>query len=221
MTTSLLAGLTGLCFAACTHAAVITTFYGDDDGFGIGATSGGIDPVMSHQGPGEAPLTDRRLVGSFFGPAFFAFTPAGSFAAFVIPFGESIISATLTLRTGAWDSGPNPVDGVGTNRIVLDGLALSPDFLDDFSSMEDFPDVEQHSIALSPAFFAALADGQVSLGGTRLSEDFGSGSFQVDFLRLDIQTAPFPADAPEPGSVLLFGAGLLGWAALRKRRKQH
>ena len=41
-----------------------TTFYGDDDGFGIGTTVGTIDPTVSNASLGEAALTDTRLIGT-------------------------------------------------------------------------------------------------------------------------------------------------------------
>ena len=96
-------------------AATISTFYGDDDGFGIGAYSGTINPTVNNAGIGEAPLTDVRLIGdsgSYSGPAF---APTGNFDPFSIS--GTIVSATLTMKTGAFDSGPNPVDG--PNSIFL------------------------------------------------------------------------------------------------------
>ena len=46
------------------HASLITTYYGDDDGFGVGATSGTMDPLVSNQNPGEEPLTDAQLIST-------------------------------------------------------------------------------------------------------------------------------------------------------------
>jgi hypothetical protein len=192
------------------QASVITTFYGDDDGFGIGATGGTIDPTVSHAGLGEAPFTDVRLIGNgtFIAPAF---APTGDFDGFVVPAGESIIGATLTMRAGSWVSGPDPVNG--PNQLLLDGMAVPTSFFDSFTNTGD--EVETRSIALGSAFFPLLADGLVSLNGTLLSENFGSGSFQIDFLRLDVVTE---ANAtPEPATLGVFGVLAAGAFGLRRR----
>ena len=197
--------------AAPASAATVTAFYGDDDGFGVGETSGSLtSPNTSNAGVGEAAFTDIRLIGT--GNLAPAFAPTGGFTPFVIPVGDIITAATLTMRTGAWVSGPNPVDG--PNSILLDGLAVPTSFFDLFTNQTDL--IETRSISLDPSFFAALADGSVSLNGTLSSENFGDESFQVDFLRLDIETAPA---VPEPTSMALFGLTALGFGVGFRRRR--
>ena len=201
--------------AACATtagAATITTTYGDNDGFGIGATSGSIDPTVGHASAGEAALTDVRLIGS--GYAAPTFAPTGSFAPFSIAAGSIITSATLTLRLGSFVP-TGPVDG--PNLLKLDGVDFSPFIATFTSNLSNTDLVETHTLALPASFFTNLLDGSVSLNGTRISEGSGFGSFQVDFLQIDITTSA--AAVPEPAGVALLAAGLVGFAASRRRRR--
>jgi hypothetical protein len=210
--------ITACCFllvssASPLRAAVIIAYYGDDDGFGVGETSGNLtDPDTSHQGPGEAALTDMRLIGNAF--TFPAFAPTGAFSAFSIPGSATVTGLTLTLRTGAFDSGPSPVDG--PNVVYLDGMLVPSSFINGFSQVA-VSQIETLSISLDSSFFSILADGLVSLNGTHISENSGSASFQVDFMRLDITTNGAEG-VPEPGTVTLAAAGLCALALWRKLR---
>ena len=204
-----------LAFPLSSNATAVSTLYGDADGFGVGETTGNLtDATISHAGVGEAPFTDVRLIGTggFSAPSF---RPTGGFAPFTIPGGEVIVSAVLTMRAGSWDSGPSPVDGGGTNVIRLDGVAVPAAFLAQYQTANTEA-IETFSISLPASFYASLADGSVSLSGSNLSADNGSGSFQIDFLRLDITTRA--VSVPEPFTLGLVGAALLGMTGLRRRR---
>ncbi len=200
------------------HAGVIVADYGDEDGFGIGAVAT-LDPAFSNA-VGDAPGTDVRLIGgAFIAPAF---EPVGSFDPFVV--GGSIVSASLTMSAGAWDTNPPPVDGV--NQIVLDGMTVPASFFTQFTANNGFEfggtnnAIETQTIALPPAFFPLLADGSVSLSGTNLVERSGSGSFQIDYLRLTIVDDSLGV-VPEPGSLAIFACVSLGLIAGRSRRQRQ
>lgn len=196
-----------LAVGGVTTAQSASYLYGDEDGFGLGLVDGdSSDPQALGAGDGDG--TDARLIGSgFLAPAF---TPSGGFSFGAIT--ESIVSATLTISMLGFDSGPNPVDG--PNDIKLDGVSISG-LLSQFATTS-FPEiVETFSVSLDSSLYASLADGSVSLFGTSISEDSGSGSFAIDYLRLDIETAPA---VPVPASLPLLMAGVGAFGLYRRRQ---
>jgi hypothetical protein len=189
-------------------ASAVTVFYGDDDGFGVGATTFK-DPLTDSASGGEAPGTDVRLIGSGFAAPPFA--PAAT-----LTFGAAPISSVkITMSMAEFGGDISPVDG--PNSIVLDGTAIPTSFLGSFTSFANGadPNIETLFAFLPPALFPLFADGSVDLTGTRITERGGFTSFQIDYIRFDITTS-----VPEPGSMTLVGLGLLGLAFAR-RRKSH
>jgi hypothetical protein len=218
--TQVLMAVAFLAVASTAHAALVTGYYGDDDGFGIGATSGllpsGNPFGFEHVGTGEAPFTDVGLIGNgFIEPAF---RPTYGITLDFEP-GATITAATLTLRTGAFSSFA-PLNG--PNRIRLDGVDIGDELFSQFAA-NSFPEsnsfdgtaIETRSVALSPALFPLLADGNVSLIGTHISESVGGGSFVVDFVSLTVETAP--AAVPEPGTLVFVAAAALGLVSIARR----
>lgn len=193
-------------------ATVTTISYGDDDGFGVGATTFKNVSIDS-TGPGEAPFTDRRLISSSC-CSWPAFTPTSTLT--FAPF-STIGSVVVTLRMAGFGSNASPL---APNSIVVNGVAIPADLLNSFGPQPDTfgPNVETHSIALAPSFFALFTAGSVDLTGTAIHEGSGAGSFQVDFLRFDIEGTQAGGEVPEPstiGLMLAAGAGL----AWRMRRR--
>jgi hypothetical protein len=208
-----------LVFASTADAVVVTGYYGDDDGFGIGVTSGflpgGNPSGFQNAGPGEAQFTDVGLIGNGFPEP--AFRPTFSIALPIEP-DAVITSATLTLRTGAFTS-VAPLNG--PNRIRLDGVDIQSALFSQFvanSAPESDPfgsAIETHSVSLDPTLFPLVGDGSVSLMGTHISEGLGGGSFVVDFLSLTVELSAteLPSTAvPEPGTlgiIALMAVGLI------------
>jgi hypothetical protein len=185
--------------------------YGDQDGFGVGATSFKSTAIDS-AGPGEAAGTDIRLIGT--GLAAPAFQPTAT-----ISFGAlaDITGITITMSMAEFGGNINPVNG--PNSIVTDGVAVPVAFLDSFSSFAigANPNIETKSMALPAAFFPLFADGSINLTGSRITERLGFGSFQIDYIRFDVATA---TSVPEPTPLVLTGIGFAA-ITLASRRKTN
>jgi hypothetical protein len=209
--------------APAAQAATIVALYGDDDGFGVGVTSGALSTAQIaavNATAGDAAFTDAPMFADQLNQP--QFRPTGSFTPFAVT-GE-ILSATLTLRVAGLRVG-----NVNNNRIFLDGNDIISGNL--FDQIPDRPgphtEIDEVSVSLSPFFFQFLADGAVSLGPNSRILQFNEnplanlGPFQVDFIRLTIETrdpeltpVPLPAAAP----LLLLGLGAVAVAGRRGRR---
>ncbi|MCU0907293.1 MAG: hypothetical protein MUF73_07570 [Rhodobacteraceae bacterium] len=208
--------------APAAQAATIVAQYGDDDGFGVGVTSVVLTPVQiaaMNATADDAAFTDAPMFTDSLNQP--QFRPTGSFTPFSVT-GE-ILSATLTLRVAGLRVGT-----VNNNRIFLDGNDILSGNLFDLIPDRSAPHtgIDEVSVSLVPFFFPFLADGAVSLDGSRILQLSdtplaSNGPFQVDFIRLTIETrdpdvtpVPLPAAAP----LLLVGLGAVAVAGRRGRR---
>lgn len=216
MKTSLKQVITLLVFSLSIPAATITVTYGDNDGFGTGATTFK-NTLVNSATLGDAPFTDVRLIGTCCVPSGGPFSPTATLL-FGPPVG-TITSVLVTLSMAEFGGNQNPVDG--PNSIVVDGVTVPDTFLNSFLSIANGanPNIDTRSFSLDSSFFSLFADGSINLTGTRITERSAFASFQVDYLSFAVTTDDGVPRVPEPATMGLLGISL-GILGLVKRR-QH
>ncbi len=183
------------------NAITITDLYGDEDGFNIGVTDGegfseydvmGADSANDDEG-----FTDTWIMGD-----------QSWSHTYDISGMDTITSITLELMTGGQGYEALSqifIDGelVGT---LTDGDYATPDY--NYARLDTFD--------LMP-YVASLLD-----GASELTVDVSSGTdgWVLDYSKLAISDdSGAPPAVPEPGTILLLGAGLVGLAAFGRRKK--
>ena len=239
-------GLAVLILAAAlpANASPITVLVGDKDGFGLGLAPGQQIPCLTANAdplnpalPCLAPIHDFREAdeklatdGTQITDAYSALysgverdcpngcTPNGETATVVFPFsGQLGPDAAITMFIGDFQS--SLFNAMAAN---INGIPISL-FYDD-----GYRNTSVQSLLLTPAMIdAANLAGQVTLFLDHrafvdpLNRANNSGSFDYilfDYFELN---APVPEPIPEPGTLLLLGAGLSALAVRRRSRGRH
>ena len=215
MKTSLRQVITLLVFSLSIPAATLTVSYGDNDGFGTGATTFK-NRFVNSASLGDAPFTDVRLIGADFTTFGGPFSPTATLL-FGPPVG-TITSVLVTLSMAEFGGNLSPLDG--PNSIVVDGATVPDTFLNSFLSFANSanPNIDTRSFSLPTSFFSLFADGSINLTGTQISERRNFGIFQVDFLSFEVTTEDGVQGVPEPATMGLLGISL-GILGLVKRRQ--
>jgi len=220
-------------------ASPITVLVGDKDGFGLGLTPGQQIPCLSNADPSNlappclTPIHDLRDAaeklatnGAQITDSYSALysgvendcpngcTPNGETATVVFPFSGAIGSdAAITMFIGDFQS-----TLLGAMPASINGIPIG------FSFDDGFTNTSLQTLALTPPMIdAANLVGQVTLFLDHraffdpMNPANNSGSFDyILFDSFELNATAVPQPVPEPGTLLLLGAGLSAIAARRR-----
>ena len=200
--------------SSAAFAGPVDILIGDKDGFGfatpcadVGTCSDLSSPSIDNRSAGEAAAVN----GAQFTDVYSALFPENgpnsvSTGDVIFAFSGTLTSATLSFAAGDFQS-----DTFGAFNATVNGIS------EPFSFADGRDITLIHSIVLSAAELdAANLAGQVDLNLDRN----GSGDFVAfDWFEV-IGTTSGTGSVPEPITLSLFGAGLAGAAAMRRRRKK-
>ncbi len=207
---ALLASAFSLLASSAALAGTVDVLVGDKDGFGVGCSDTGscatvlTSTVTDERSAAEAAATNGAQYTDVYSAVFALFGPNPDIADILLPFSGTLTSATLTFAAGDFQS-----DVFGALTANINGVS------EPFSYADGRLVTAIHSIVLSPAELAAAnLAGQVDLHLDRST----SGDF-IAFDYFELTGTNDIAGVPEPITLSLFGAGLVGAAALRRRKR--
>lgn len=246
---NLLLALTGLSFAVSTQAAVVWMVGRDDNNWPLLGVNSAIDASFVQENgninamPGSPISTagaqqadnDYYLAGTYSSivPANGAYVPVGVVTQDEIAAERAFAGGDLSLRyhfNMPAGYGPNDQLTVTFDAMNLDGTAGLPDprfgvevYINGSRVMDqvvirspqlDF-DYTSTPISISAASVGGLGtDNIVELRGISYNGSGGGNWMGVDYVRLDV------TPVPEPGSIAVVGAALLGTGGLLRRRRR-
>lgn len=201
------------------QAATVTSLVGDKDVFGLDTDGDGFpNSRPGATSPGDPAGFDVYMGGE-------ATKVRNWTHQFVLPVGETIVSAMLTIMTGEMEDGGG-TEGTSTHdgSAVDDTLTLDgTEYAGAFDTVTGyFPDIyPQESVFDLTGWIPSLYDGTLNV---ILNPSAGSikDYIAVDWAELTIVTEAPTTDAapvPLPASALLLMGGMGGMAALRRRKR--
>ncbi len=136
----------------------------------------------------------------------------------------AIITFTLPL-SGAQEVGAGDPDGTGTAILMIDSVALSIAWNITVANIDPVTADHIHSGGAGTNGPVVVDFGGALVGSGLVDPDLASVLANPDGFYVNVHTGPFPGGAirgqiPEPGTGLLLGVGILGFA-LSTRRRAH
>lgn len=192
-------------------AGAVDVLVGDKDGFGVGCSDTGTcatvltAPITDERSAAKAAATNGAENTDVYSAVFSdPYGPNPDIADIILPFSGTLTSATLTFAAGDFQT-----DVFGALSANINGVS------DPFSYSDARFVTAIHSIVLSPAELAAAN----STGFVDLHLDRSTSGDFIAFDYFELIGTNNIEGVPEPITLSLFGAGLVGAAALRRRKK--